>query len=76
MLEAILLGFLVEQTDSRKLISESMILFGSTIANFCRVNNIDVPYRVQNGLNENNYKVFSIKMGKFKIFLKGCMKDL
>ncbi|KGG15290.1 MULTISPECIES: ribonuclease catalytic domain-containing protein [unclassified Prochlorococcus] len=36
-----------EFSPSRKLVSESMILFGSLIANYCRNNSIDIPYRNQ-----------------------------
>ncbi|KGG12425.1 ribonuclease catalytic domain-containing protein [Prochlorococcus sp. MIT 0601] len=45
---------IIEPTESRKLISESMILFGTIIAKYCRSNNISIPFRVQGGINKNN----------------------
>jgi len=44
---------IIDPTLSRKLISESMILFGDIISNFTKTNKISVPYRVQEGLDKN-----------------------
>ena len=38
---------IIDQTLSRQLISEAMILYGNLISNFTKVNKIPVPYRVQ-----------------------------
>ncbi len=38
---------IIDPTLSRQLISEAMILYGYIISNFTKVNNIAVPYRVQ-----------------------------
>tara|TARA_B100000965_G_scaffold404547_1_gene435599 strand:- start:1426 stop:2715 length:1290 start_codon:yes stop_codon:yes gene_type:complete len=42
----------IEQTISRNLISEAMILYGDLLANYTKKYNIPVPYRVQ----ENTFK--------------------
>ncbi len=41
-------------SQSKRLVSESMILFGSAIATYCYNNNIPIPYRVQEGSIEFN----------------------
>ncbi len=41
---------IIEQTPSRKLISESMVLYGEIISMFTNKNKIPVPYRVQDSM--------------------------
>ncbi len=46
-------------TQSKSMVSESMILFGSTLASYCLKENIDIPYRIQDGafnVNQKKYK--------------------
>jgi len=43
---------IIDPTLSRQLISEAMILYGNIISNFTKVNNIPVPYRVQEGIRK------------------------
>ena len=43
---------IIEPTLSRQLISEAMILYGNIISNFTKVNNIPVPYRVQDRIDK------------------------
>ncbi len=43
---------IIDPTLSRQLISEAMILYGNLISNFTKVNNIPVPYRVQQGIDK------------------------
>ncbi len=43
---------IIDPTLSRQLISEAMILFGNLISNFTKVNNIPVPYRVQQRIDK------------------------
>ncbi len=38
---------IIENSPSRRMVSESMILMGTAIANFGRINNISLPYRTQ-----------------------------
>ncbi len=42
---------IIDPTLSRQLISEAMILFGNTISNYTKLNNIPVPYRVQENID-------------------------
>jgi len=43
---------IIDPTLSRQLISEAMILYGNIISNFTKVNNIPVPYRVQERIDK------------------------
>ncbi|WP_269624814.1 ribonuclease catalytic domain-containing protein [Prochlorococcus marinus] len=43
---------IIDPTLSRQLISEAMILYGSLISNFTKVNKIPVPYRVQQRIDK------------------------
>ncbi len=43
---------IIDPTLSRQLISEAMILYGNLISNFTKVNNIPVPYRVQQRIDK------------------------
>ena len=44
---------IIDPTLSRQLISEAMILYGNIISNFTKVNNIPVPYRVQESIDKS-----------------------
>ncbi|WP_269616975.1 ribonuclease catalytic domain-containing protein [Prochlorococcus marinus] len=43
---------IIDPTLSRQLISEAMILYGNIISDFTKVNNIPVPYRVQERIDK------------------------
>jgi len=66
---------IIDQTLSRQLISEAMILYGNIISNFTKLNNIPVPYRVQvntdkvieNNNNDSGNNVMSNFLLKKKI---------
>tara|TARA_Y100001968_G_scaffold311944_1_gene334571 strand:- start:109 stop:1392 length:1284 start_codon:yes stop_codon:yes gene_type:complete len=45
---------IIDQTLSRQLISEAMILYGNIISNFTILNKIPVPYRVQDPMDKVN----------------------
>ena len=43
---------IIDQTLSRQLISEAMILYGNIISDYTKINKIPVPYRVQDGVDK------------------------
>ncbi len=45
---------IIEPTPSRKLISESMVLYGDIISMFTKENNIPIPYRVQDSIKNES----------------------
>ncbi len=45
---------IIDPTLSRQLISEAMILYGNLISDFCNINGIPVPYRVQQRFEKVN----------------------
>ena len=66
---------IIDPTLSRQLISEAMILYGDIISNFTKVNNIPVPYRVQEGISKiSNDKIpNSDNNVLYNFFLKKAM---
>ena len=65
----------IDQTISRILISEAMILYGDLIANYTKTNNIPVPYRVQECKTRasNNQKINSDNQILYNFLLKKSM---
>ena len=64
---------IMEPTPSRKLISESMVLYGEIIAMFTRTNNIPVPYRVQDRIKNEKVDLKSGNIVMTNYLLKKSM---
>tara|TARA_Y100001968_G_scaffold311946_1_gene334578 strand:+ start:2319 stop:3614 length:1296 start_codon:yes stop_codon:yes gene_type:complete len=66
---------IIDPTLSRFLISEAMILYGDLLSDYTKKNNIPVPYRVQEGINNqnNDNKLYSKNKILNNYFLKKTM---